>query len=90
MELLPAAVEILSPAEMHALRKQLGVTYRALSKRTGISAPQLCLYERGANGLTVRQAREVRYALVEIACERSQVLSKLLGPEMEREMAAAS
>jgi predicted transcriptional regulator len=90
MELLNDAISVLSPMEMHTLRKQLGVTFRALSKRTGVSTPQLCEFEHEINGLRLDQVRAVRDALVEIARERSQVLSRLLGPEIEHEEMATA
>lgn len=85
MELLLEAVSILSPNEMHNVRKQFGVTFRMLAQRSGVSSPQLCSYEHGLDGLRPDQVQAIRDTLVAIAHDRSQVLSKLLGREMDRE-----
>jgi len=83
MQLLEEVVAIMTPLELHNLRKKFGVTLRALSQRTGVSTAQLCEFEHGDNGLRVAQIKACRDALVEIARERSQVLAKLLASEEE-------
>lgn len=89
MELLTEAVGVLSPLEFKVLKRESGLTLAELSKRTGISAAQLCEYGNAKNGLRQDQAAKCAEVLLAAARERSMALAKLLAIE-DDEMAAAS
>ena len=89
---LDDAVSVLTPNEMHVLRKELaGVTLDTLSELAKVSKTQLSQYERGLNGLTRSQVETCKKILLDAARSRSQALSVLLSrEEREDEMATAS
>jgi hypothetical protein len=78
---------ILAPVEMRTLLKQFGGTLDMLSERTKLSKTQLSQYMNARNGLTVPQVTACKQVLLSIARDRSQMLSKLLAPEMDDEKA---
>jgi len=82
MQLTEAAVAILSPCEMKKLKKEFAITLRTLSLQTGISTAQLSEYMAGKNGLSETQVRRCEEVLLATAREKSQVIARLLGPEI--------
>ena len=87
---LDDALSVLTPNEMHVLRKELaGMTLDTLSELSKVSKTQLSQYDRGRNGISQSQAATCKKILLDAARARSQALSVLLSHEDE-EISVAS